>query len=85
MVSSKQILADVGKFVGRDHNKHLLEGRVAIVSFLLWHMVNQLFFVKSVKQKESGREFSEDSLKYTEKFLKTLKIQVVPEVGNSHT
>ena len=40
---------------------------------------------KSVKQKESGREFSEDSLKYTEKFLKTLKIQVVPEVGNSHT
>ena len=35
--------------------------------------------------KESGREFSEDSLKYTEKFLKTLKFQVVPEVGNSHT
>ena len=45
MVSSKQILADVGKFVGRDHNKRLLEGRVAIVSFLLWHMVNQFFFV----------------------------------------
>lgn len=45
MVSSKQILADVGKFVGRDHNKHLLEGRVAIVSFLLWHMVNQLFLL----------------------------------------
>ena len=45
MVSSKQILADVGKFVGRDHNKRLLEDRVAIVSFLLWHMVNQFFFV----------------------------------------
>ena len=40
---------------------------------------------KSVKQKESGRKFSEDSLKYREKFLKTLKMQVVPEVGNSHT
>ena len=41
----QQILADVGKFVGRDHNKRLLEDRVAIVSFLLWHMVNQFFFV----------------------------------------
>lgn len=45
MVSSKQVLADVLKFVGRDHNKRLLEGRVVIVSFLLWHMVNQFFFV----------------------------------------
>lgn len=45
MVSSKQILADVGKFVGRDHNKRLLEGRVVIDSFLLLHMVNQFFFV----------------------------------------
>lgn len=43
MVSSKQILADVGKFIGRDHNKRLLEDRVALVSFLLWHMVNQSF------------------------------------------
>ena len=40
---------------------------------------------ESVKQKESGRKFSEDSLKYRGKFLKTLKMQVVPEVGNSHT
>lgn len=40
---------------------------------------------ESVKQKESGRKFSEDSLKYTGKFLTTLKMQVVPEVGNSHT
>ena len=34
MVSSKQILADVGKFVGRDHNKRLQEDRVAIVSLI---------------------------------------------------
>jgi len=40
---------------------------------------------ESVKQKESGRKFLEDSLKYRGKFLKTLKMQVVPEVGNSHT
>lgn len=33
MVFSKQVLADVGKFVGRDHNKRLLEDRVAIVCF----------------------------------------------------
>ena len=45
MVFSKQVLADVGKFVGRDHNKRLQEDRVAIVSFLFWHMVNQFFFV----------------------------------------
>ena len=62
MVSSKHILADVGKFVGRER------------------AVNE-----SVKQKESGRKFSEDSLKYRGKFLKTLKLQVVPEVGNSYT
>ena len=42
-------------------------------------------FDESVKQKESGRKFSEDSLKYRGKFLKTLKLQVVPEVGNRHT
>ena len=40
---------------------------------------------ESVKQKESGGKFSEDSLKCRGKFLKTLKMQVVPEVGNSHT
>ena len=45
MVSSKQILADVGKFVGRGHNKRSLEDRVAIVSFFLWHMVNQFFLL----------------------------------------
>ena len=36
-------------------------------------------------KRRADENSQENSLKYRGKFLKTLKMQVVPEVGNSHT